>query len=92
MPNSVLKSIWPEWQIEEKPIGEGSFGVVYKATRKDYVESYAAIKVISIPKDSSEISFLRSEGLDTNAIKNSLREIVDEFISYLACGNSHIQR
>lgn len=25
-----LKQIWYEWQIEGKPLGKGSFGVVYK--------------------------------------------------------------
>lgn len=25
----VLKQIWPEWQIEGKPLGKGSFSVVY---------------------------------------------------------------
>lgn len=76
----VLKTIWPEWQIE-KQLGKGSYGVVYKAVRKDHnVESYAAIKVISIPGDSSEVDTLRSEGLDVNATKTYLQGIVDDFV------------
>ncbi len=78
----ALKQIWPEWQIEGKPLGKGSFGVVYKAVRRDHnVESYAAIKVISIPTDSSEVDFLRSEGLDINATKTYLNSIVNDFVS-----------
>lgn len=78
----VLKQIWPEWQIEGKPLGKGSFSVVYKAVRRDHgVESYAAIKVISIPTDPSEVDSLRSEGLDMNATRTYLRGIVNDFVS-----------
>lgn len=77
-----LKQIWPEWKIEAKPLGKGSFGVVYKAVRRDHhVESYAAIKVISIPSDSSEVDSLRSEGLGIDATKTYLQGIVNDFIS-----------
>ena len=81
MINDVLQRIWPEWEIE-KQLGRGSYGVVYKAVRRDHnVESYAAIKVISIPSDSSEIDSLRSEGLDLNATRTYLQGIVDDFVS-----------
>lgn len=51
----LLKKTWPEWEIDEKKLGKGSYGVVYKAIRRDHgVESYAAIKVISVPGDASE--------------------------------------
>lgn len=82
MTTEVLKQIWPEWDIEGKPLGKGSYGVVYKAVRRDHnVESYAAIKVISIPADSSEVDSLRSEGLDINATRTFLHGIVDDFVS-----------
>lgn len=78
----ALEQIWPEWQIEGRPLGKGSFGVVYKAVRRDHgVESYAAIKVISIPTDPSEVDSLRSEGLDMNATKTYLQGIVNDFVS-----------
>ena len=77
-----ISTIWPEWQIEGKPLGKGSFGVVYKAVRRDHnVESYAAIKVISIPADPSEVDSLRSEGLDMNATRTYLQGIVNDFVS-----------
>ena len=61
MVKEKLKQIWPEWEIEDPPLGKGSYGVVYKAVRRDHdVESFAAIKVISIPTDSAEIASLRS--------------------------------
>lgn len=56
--------------------------MVYKAVRRDHgVESYAAIKVISIPTDPSEVDSLRSEGLDMNATRTYLRGIVNDFVS-----------
>ena len=81
MSGEVL-SVWPEWKIEEKPLGKGSYGVVYKAVRRDnYVESYAAIKKISIPSDPAEIDSLRSEGLDMDATRTYLEGIVNDFIN-----------
>lgn len=82
MANDILRQVWPEWEIEGSPIGKGSYGVVYKAVRRDHnVESYAAIKVISIPSDSSEVDSLRSEGLDMNATRAYLQGIVNDFVS-----------
>ncbi len=82
MATNLLKEIWPEWQVEGEPLGRGSYGTVYKAIRRDHnVESYAAIKVISIPLASSEIDSLRSEGFDLNATRTYLQEIVNDFVS-----------
>lgn len=82
MAMNVLEQIWPEWQIEGEPIGRGSYGKVYKAVRRDHnVESCAAIKVISIPLDSSEVDSLRSEGLDMDATRTYLQGIVNDFVS-----------
>lgn len=81
MTSDILKQIWPEWEIEN-PLGRGSYGVVYKAVRSDHnVKSYAAIKVISIPSDPSEVDSLRSEGLDINATRTFLHGIVDDFVN-----------
>ena len=78
----ALKQIWPEWQVKGRPLGKGSFSVVYKAVRRDHgVESYAAIKVISIPTDPSEVDSLRSEGLDMNAARTYLQQIVTDFVN-----------
>ena len=77
-----LGKVWPEWQVESKPIGQGSYGVVYKAFRKDHeVESTAAIKVISIPQNESEIESLRFEGLSLDETKAYLQGVVSDFVS-----------
>ena len=76
-----LSEIWPEWKVE-KQLGRGSYGVVYKAARSDSnVQSYAAIKVITIPSDESEVDSLRSEGLDMNGTRTYFKGIVDDFVS-----------
>lgn len=78
---SVLKQVWPEWQIGKR-IGGGSFGVVYEATREEYnVENHAAIKIVSIPTSESELDTLRSEGLDMNESKTYLQGVVNDFVS-----------
>lgn len=76
-----ISSVWPEWQLE-KQLGRGSYGVVYQAVRRDSnVESHAAIKVISIPTDVSEVDSLRSEGLDMDGTRTYFKGIVDDFVS-----------
>lgn len=81
MNNDILNGIWPEWKIN-KMIGRGSFGVVYEAARSErQVKSSAAIKVISIPQNESEIDSLRAEGLDENSIKAYFEEIVNDCVS-----------
>lgn len=81
MQTDILKEIWPEWKVE-KQLGKGSFGVVYQAVRKDHnVESHAAIKVISIPTDESEIDSLRSEGIDMDSTRTYFQGIVNDFVS-----------
>ena len=81
MMTDILKNVWTEWQIEKK-LGEGSYGTVYKAVRRDFnVESFAAIKVISIPSHISELNSLRSEGLDMDASKTYFEGIVNDFVN-----------
>ena len=80
MTSEKLKQVWPEWQIEEKPLGRGAYGVVYKAMRNDNnIQSFAAIKVISIPADESEIDTLRSEGMSISATRTYFENLVTDF-------------
>ena len=75
-----IEKVWPEWKVESQ-IGKGAFGSVYKAVRTDHgLTSTAAIKVLHIPQDDTEVNTLRSEGLDINATRTYLQGIVDDFV------------
>ena len=75
----ILKNVWPEWEIVEK-IGEGSFGSVYKAERKDIVgSSSAAIKITRIPQDCNEIEALHAEGLSHDQEQAYYEDIIRNY-------------
>lgn len=76
-----IEKIWPEWKVVER-IGSGAYGSVYKAVRSDHnLTSSAAIKVISIPKDASEMESLRSDGMTQDGTRTYLQGIVDDFVN-----------
>ncbi|MCR4655915.1 MAG: hypothetical protein K5770_06785 [Lachnospiraceae bacterium] len=80
MENDVISSVWPEWSVV-KQLGKGAYGVVYEAVRTDYtVESKAAIKVIKIPANDSEIESLRADGLSEDDTRSYLTGIVNDFV------------
>ncbi len=82
MGNEMPRCVWPEWEFVKR-IGRGAYGTVYEAVRTDEygVESRSAIKVISIPQDEAELDTLRTEGMDQNASKTYLRQVVDAFVN-----------
>lgn len=74
-----FSEIWPEWKAVQK-VGEGSFGKVFRCVRKEYdIETECAIKVISIPKNESEINAIRAEYASEDSVKAHFKDIVDEF-------------
>ena len=78
-----LQKTWPGWTVVEE-IGKGSFGTVYKIEREDIAGKYnAALKIISIPQDKSEIKELLSSGMDISSttayFESVVKEIVKEF-------------
>ncbi len=80
MDTEILSSVWPEWSIV-KQLGKGAYGTVYEAVRNDYtVESKAAIKMITIPANESEIASLRADGLSMDDTKSYLSGIVSDFV------------
>ena len=80
MATEKIAQVWPEWEVE-KQLGKGSYGVVYKVVRRDNnIQSHAAIKVITIPTDESEVDSLRSEGLSMEGAKTYFQGIVNDFV------------
>lgn len=74
---------WPGWETV-RLIGRGSFGAVYEIQRTLFGEvEKAALKVVTIPQNASDIEELRSDGFDeesiTDSFKNHLKSIVSEY-------------
>ena len=86
---------WPGWEKVRK-IGEGGFGAVYEIQRDVFgtIEK-AALKVISIPQNESDVEDLSGDGYDVASIaqtyQNHLESIVQEYSLMAALkGNSNI--
>lgn len=63
---------WSGWDIVDR-IGKGGYGTVYELRREVVGDiERCALKVITIPKDSNEIEYMRSEGMDDESISNTL--------------------
>ena len=83
------------WHIE-KLLGEGSFGKVFEIKREDYGETYkAALKIITVPQNESEVKSVIDNGLDdasvTEYFEGIVKEIVSEFVLMSKLkGNSHV--
>ncbi len=77
------KAVWPGWKTV-RLIGRGNFGAVYEIQRDVFgtVEK-AALKVISIPQNDSEIDSLRGYGygdaLISTRYEGFLRDIIKEY-------------
>lgn len=77
------KISWPGWETG-KLLGRGSFGAVYEIQRNvfDDVEK-AALKVISIPQNESDLDEMYSDGYDeesiTSTFQSHLKSIVAEY-------------
>jgi len=81
--NEIEKALWPGWETV-RLIGRGSFGAVYEIQRRifDDVEK-AALKVITIPQNASDLDEMYSDGYDAESITATfqahLKSIVSEY-------------
>ena len=85
-----VKRIWPEWEIDAQApdrgiLGSGSFGNVYKIRRCLHgVTEYAALKIITIPKDATQSNQLKQEYGSEEELSSYYSEIKDSFKKALA--------
>ena len=83
------------WRITSQ-LGEGSFGQVFGIEREDFGETYkAALKVIMVPKNESELKSIMQSGIDdasvTEYVEGLVKDIVSEFVLMSKLkGNSNI--
>lgn len=75
MGDMEIKALFPGWETV-RLIGRGSFGAVYEIQRDVFGhKEKAALKMISIPQNDSEIDELISDGYDEKSITLSLIHI-----------------
>lgn len=80
----LQKAPWPGWNTI-RLIGQGSFGTVYEIQRElvDGTVETAAMKVLTIPQNPSDVTEMYSEGYDEESITATfqahLRSIVAEY-------------
>lgn len=69
------------WKLV-KLLGQGSYGKVYEACREDFGITYkAAIKIISVPSNESEIQNAQAEGMDDASMTDYFRGMVETIVS-----------
>ena len=81
--SETKKVLWPGWETV-RLIGKGSFGAVYEIERDVFGhKEKAALKMISIPQNDSDIEELYDSGYDeasvTATFKSHLESIVNEY-------------
>lgn len=78
---------WPGWQ-NAGLLGEGSFGKVYKIERQEFgIKNEAALKVISIPQNPSDLKAALSEGMDMAEATAYFRSCVEDIVREIALMN-----
>jgi serine/threonine protein kinase len=93
--NVGCRTLFESWETDEK-IGEGSFGVVYKVTKREMGETYdSAVKVITVPTREQyrevESSFSGDKAAITEYFEDIVKNIVREIkILYSLGGNTNI--
>ena len=83
MDSRTQRELWPGWETV-RLLGRGSFGAVYEIRREVFGETErAALKLITLPQNDSEIKEMRSEGHEegsiTETFRGYLKSIVGEY-------------
>lgn len=74
-------SVWPEWELRSQ-IGKGPGSVVYQAVRKDDpAGSRAAVKVVSVPADPSDVAALMARGVDSSGAERFYSNVVNDYVN-----------
>lgn len=74
------KPLWGAWYVDGQ-LGEGSYGKVYKVHKEEFGRTYeAAVKMISIPQNESDILQAKSEGLNEESARSYFQAFVTDII------------
>lgn len=81
---AIGDTVFNNWILTEL-LGEGSFGCVYKAERRDFGITYhSAVKIITIPHDANAIKDARIEGMDDQSISRYFSCFVEELVQEIS--------
>lgn len=81
MSNDIQNVSWPGWEAV-RLIGRGSFGAVYEIQRKVFKDTEsAALKVISIPQNSSDIEEMYNDGYDEESITSTFQSHLESIVA-----------
>ena len=80
----VGSTVFETWIIKHK-LGEGSYGRVFEIERSEFGQTYqAALKVITVPQSSSEITSVISEGMSVSQAETYFHGIVEDLVHEFA--------
>lgn len=79
---SDIKIPWPDWEVKRR-IGNGSYGSVFEIERTDRFGNTekSALKVISIPREESEIEMFLDTGYDEQSLTTEYEQRLEKIIS-----------
>ena len=81
MEEKLPQNLWPGWETV-RLIGRGSFGAVYEIRRDLFgAPEQAALKMITLPQNSSDIEQLLDDGYDEQSITSTFHEHLKSIIS-----------
>ena len=76
----ILWQKWPQWKAVSK-IGHGSYGSVYKAGRTDQnMDTFSAIKVISVPSNEAELYSIEAEGYNAGQAREYFKKVAMTYV------------
>ena len=82
----IISKEYSNWQIDPKPLGNGSFGVVFQMVNADTGEK-RALKVIPIPHDDNEVESRLVRGYPEKEVEKSYEgvknRVLDEIINII---------
>ena len=84
MEYSIGAAVLDGWSIT-RLLGEGSYGRVFEIERAEFAQTYrAALKVITVPQSSSEITSVISEGMSVSQAETYFHGIVEDLVHEFA--------
>lgn len=90
-----MENSFRDYKID-RVIGNGAFGQVYRIIREEFGHTYeAALKIIELPKDMSEVEAMLREGMSKQNVAEYYESVVEEIVREFELmsklkGNSYI--